>query len=1013
VAAVLLTLPIVVPVGPADAAATMVAQASQGTSTISGHVTGSGVTGGLSGATVTLDGPTRASTTTDASGNYTVSVPPGVYTVTVNKGGYQTGSTQIAVGAGSTSTVDVELTESSLNNLQVIGRTQATTAGNAAKFNISSSASSQLTQALIQERNVPDLPKVMSSLPGLVVSTNSSTNNSFPRFHGLGQETLVTIDGHPISSGVSGTYLGQFTDTGLLGGVDVLEGAGLNGPTAGESAAGTLNIRTPDFSAKDRGFLQGGVDNFGGSFYTALLDFNVGNWSFILGKSFSGYYGNSFNQNVYGITGTRPGPTFTYTTPYLTNNVIGYSADVSSPQELNSQLAKVRYKLSSATSIGFEFFGVQAQYNPEGAEFGQFVGYATIPQCVTSAGAAASGAGCTLNSSYNSPFLQGVIGGTNVPLYQVIPNTIVSNNNPNFSLDFKTTIGNDTLLFRPYTTSITRVSNGLNATGFYGNGSTAQASFQVINNANCQVQFVKPTVAGGAKGPCYQLGAVPGSPAFVNALAPGVSTMFPVTTAANGLNCTAAAPCYTTTTNQNNSGTWGYSTPAFQLENDKLGGYTFSYVHPVGNNIYNLSVDHYYNDTTSFSGDMTPLVAGCAFTQGGGAAPPAADPGFQPTCPLVAGYKATPLAIPETFNSVTSIALTAQIQLTPKLEFDFGNYFTHYSIFGQQENPTFLTTFAAAQVAAGDPVNLSLAPIVLSGFVNSASHYDPHVGLVWRPTRDFTVRATAGSSISVPYSSLVSGLVSYAPVTNGFAFTVPAPNILPEEIVAYDLGGDYRFKNGTVVSADVFNDFVHNTWLQTQIPIAPPPGLATNVSYYNQINLNGSGRESYGVEATIANLPTVGFGYSLTGTFNRLFYVNLPTSFLMLGTYTANYQQDYGYPYDKGYANLQYALKNGSLLRFGADYEGPNNSYNAPAYVLLDAGLKVGLRNNYALQVGVENLNNINFGALLAHAVYNQGTVPVMSTLNANGTTTFSNGPGRGLSAPFTRTARISVIKNL
>jgi hypothetical protein len=69
------------------------------------------------------------------------------------------------------------------------------------------------------------------------------------------------------------------------------------------------------------------------------------------------------------------------------------------------------------------------------------------------------------------------------------------------------------------------------------------------------------------------------------------------------------------------------------------------------------------------------------------------------------------------------------------------------------------------------------------------------------------------------------------------------------------------------------------------------------------------------------------------------------------------------------------------------------------------------MRNNYALQVGVENLNNISFGALLAHAVYNQGTVPVMATLNANGTTTYSNGPGRGLSAPFTRTARISLIK--
>ncbi len=344
-AAVLLTLPIVVPVGPADAAPATIAQVAQVSANITGHVTGSGITGGLSGATVTLDGPTRASATTDASGNYSLSVPPGVYTVTVNKGGYQTGSTEVVVTGNAAETVDVELTESSLNNLQVIGRTSANAGSNTAKFNISSSASSALSQALIQERSIPDLPKVMNSLPGLVVSTNSATNNSFPRFHGLGNETFVTIDGHPISSGVSGTFLGQFTDTGLLGGVDIFEGAGLNGPTAGESAVGTLNIRTPDYTATNKGFLQAGVDNFGGSFATGLISGSLGKWSFVLGKSFSGYYGSSVNQNVLGVTGTRPGPTFTYTSPYLTNNVVGYSADFSSPQELNAQLAKVRYKL--------------------------------------------------------------------------------------------------------------------------------------------------------------------------------------------------------------------------------------------------------------------------------------------------------------------------------------------------------------------------------------------------------------------------------------------------------------------------------------------------------------------------------------------------------------------------------------------------------------------------------------------------------------------------------------------
>jgi hypothetical protein len=1011
-AALLLTL--VAPAVPADAATTTglnIAQATQTVTTISGHVTGS-TGGGLSGATVILDGATHASATTDASGNFTLTVPPGVYTVTVNKGGYQTGSTQVVGTAGTTETLNVGLTESSLSNLQVIGRTAASTGTNTAKFNITSSPTVTLPAALIQERGVPDLPKILSSLPGVIVSTNSSTNNSFPRVHGLGQETLVTIDGHPISSGVSGTYLGQFTDTGLLGGVDLLKGAGLNGPTAGESDVGTINIRTPDFTAKDTGSLQGGYDNFGGSFYTALTSFNLGSkWSFVLGKSFSGYLGAANNQDAYGVAGTRPGAGVTYTAPNLTNNVIGYSQSLSAPQDLQSQLGKVRYKFSDATSIAFEFFGLQSTIAPEGAEFAQFVGYATIPQCVAG-GKAASGAGCSLTSSYNSPFLPGIVGQANIPVYSFFPATYVSNNNPNFNLDFKTTIGNDTLLLRPYTASITRLSNGLGATSVYGNGTTANPSYQVISNANCQVNFVAATAAGGAKGPCYQYGAAPGSSAFVNTLPAGVNTMFPVTTSANGLTCSVATPCYTTNTSQNNSGTWGYGTPTDAAEYDDIGGYTFSYIHPVGNNIYNFSIDHYYNNTTSYSGDQTPLEAGCAFTQAGGA-PPAkmTDPGYQATCGF-ASYKATPLAIPSTFNSVTSFALTAQFQLTPKLEFDFGNYLTQYKILGQQESPAFLAAFGAAQVAAGDAINLGLAPIVLSGFVNSASHYDPHFGFVFRPTRDLSIRVTGGSSISVPYSSLVSGLTAQSPASGGgFEFTVPDPTIKPEIIVAEDVGGDYRTRSGAVFSVDVFNDFVHNTWLQTLTDIPAPAGYATNVPYYQLINLNGSGRWSRGFEFTFADLPQTGFGYSVSGTFNRLNYVNLPTSFLQIGTYTPDGAQDYGYPYVKGYADLQYGFKHGSLVRFGADYEGANNSYNAPAYVELDASAKLGLGGGFALQAAVENLNNVNFGDLYAHALYNEGTIPVNQTLNANGSTTYNNGPSRGLSAPFTRTVRFSLIK--
>src|ERR1700723_2496917 len=128
VAAILALCAFAGPVSAAPLGGTSVAQAV-GTTTVTGQVSESGGAAGLSGAAVIFDGPSHVTTTTDASGNFTVTVLPGVYSVTVNKGGYQGGSAQVTAAPGSAATVNVELTESSLSNLQVIGRTATSTTG--------------------------------------------------------------------------------------------------------------------------------------------------------------------------------------------------------------------------------------------------------------------------------------------------------------------------------------------------------------------------------------------------------------------------------------------------------------------------------------------------------------------------------------------------------------------------------------------------------------------------------------------------------------------------------------------------------------------------------------------------------------------------------------------------------------------------------------------------------------------------------------------------------------------
>ena len=72
---------------------------------------------GIQGATVEASGPATTFTTTDASGNYTLSLPPGTYTLTASAPGYQPQiKTGIAVTAGQTTMVDFALTSTATVN---------------------------------------------------------------------------------------------------------------------------------------------------------------------------------------------------------------------------------------------------------------------------------------------------------------------------------------------------------------------------------------------------------------------------------------------------------------------------------------------------------------------------------------------------------------------------------------------------------------------------------------------------------------------------------------------------------------------------------------------------------------------------------------------------------------------------------------------------------------------------------------------------------------------------------
>lgn len=91
----------------------LIALAPVQTGTLTGTITDANTGLPVSGATVSLNDPGSHSTTTDASGNYTLSgVTAGAYTATISKTGYVTATESVTITAGSTATGNDTLTPS-------------------------------------------------------------------------------------------------------------------------------------------------------------------------------------------------------------------------------------------------------------------------------------------------------------------------------------------------------------------------------------------------------------------------------------------------------------------------------------------------------------------------------------------------------------------------------------------------------------------------------------------------------------------------------------------------------------------------------------------------------------------------------------------------------------------------------------------------------------------------------------------------------------------------------------
>ena len=417
--------------------------AAEETGTITGTVhTTSGAA--IAGAQIVLTAAGRhLEANSDANGSFRfTTLADGLYQMQVNKGGYLSASAgDLAVFGGSTLTENVVLLEPDLSSLRTIA-TVRTSAHSS--INTSTAAVTNVSAEAIQTLANPQINEVLQEIPSLNLSrTSSAPNTSISLGGAQPYETQVLLDGHPLSTGRYGSWISQYFNSYLLGGIETEIGAGNTTPFAGTAIGGTANLLTPSYNGHPVTSFLTGVDSYDSQYTDFLSTGKVGNnLSYVLG---AGY--NSENGPYQQSTGciVTPSSAASVNKPGSTG-IIQYCGQLGAPLFQKGEIAKLHYDFSNATSFEVGYIGSQSGFLPQASSYGLYAGNITIVNCLTN--------GHCTNPNYSS-YVGKTING-----YEFYPGSNVYNDQPLFEGQFRTAIGDNTLLVRPYAGSVMRDIDG-------------------------------------------------------------------------------------------------------------------------------------------------------------------------------------------------------------------------------------------------------------------------------------------------------------------------------------------------------------------------------------------------------------------------------------------------------------------------------------------------------------------------------------------------------------------------
>jgi hypothetical protein len=892
--------------------------AAQGSATVTGHVTDT--TGApLAGATVDLRGPSSYRTTTDASGGFSVaSMTPGIYAVTVTKAGYASATDSIALVAGQTQNVSVQLSLASFSNLVTIAH--VTTQGGA-HFNASPASVNLVSAQSFADQAAPQIRDVVNEIPGIQISYPGGSANAaapgaitVPTIRGAASyETASLIDGHPLAVEDYGDFVTTFLSSYMFSNVEVIKGPGATAPEVNYAINGTVDFQTKDptlaftpdyeFSFTNIG---GTIADFGASGTLGRLGFvvaisNVDNPSVLNNKRV--YIDPSFwylgTNTTHGTPGTTSADsldgTATYTQVPNTEAFIqtGYSLLACCYTEegyLNdtSELLKFIYHLSSTTHITVDYLGSQA-FDDQTGNVGNATNATFLP-----------------NSS-GIPGYSGSLRQGPIQVLYLYPANSEIDDEPMFEGEIGTAIGNDTLLARYYHADIYREVDAGSAAETVG-GPLYPYSFNVYGTStNSENVFPYPTYPAVYDGQSMTL----------------------------------------------------YNENYFrEIEQDKLTGWSFEWDHPfaAGDDV-TLSVDQTKTqaldyELETFTSVSLPQGSGQQFTTGQLRATINITPELVATvADYVNSYQSTyPVSCPFAFGfnicaidgSNVTFATTSTAHNDPRIGLEF------------RPDPNLAVRFAAGSAIAPpylDLLSLITAPTASysaatgiatitknSGQLKAETAFGYDLGADYRLGNSQTV-----ISADIYLNNLFNhyfGESVYSGTTCGNP--IPCTPAAPAGTkVYYETNtniSNFRFEGvelsinrhpqegfGFTLSGDLQKGYVYN------LPIGfycthPVPSCINNPSNWDQ-NLN-----------VIAGQNLNGEGVTYASTVGSL-----------------NTRE----PYSQGYGALSYAFAGGAgYAEFGETYYGNNNSFNVRPFLVAHATLRVPIAPTLAFQVSGWNIFN-------------------------------------------------------